>query len=108
MSATNGVNIALARSISYLYILPNDNPIGLISISPSTQYVIVAEGSSLQVMLVRTQGAFYRRGVDNISSLGGLRCGITLNYDQTINQYDQFELIGTDAIIIFSQLCFAF
>ena len=63
MSATNGGNIALARSISYLYILPNDNPTGLISISPSTQYVVVAEGSSVQVMLVRTQGAFYRVSV---------------------------------------------
>ena len=63
MSATNGGKIALARSISYLYILPNDNPTGLISISPSTQYVVVAEGSSIQVMLVRTQGAFYRVSV---------------------------------------------
>ena len=63
MSATNGGNIASVRSISYLYILPNDNPTGLISISPSTLYVVVAEGSSVQVMLVRTQGAFYRVSV---------------------------------------------
>ena len=48
------------------------------------------------------------QGRRQIFSLGWLRCGITLNYDQSINQYDQFELIRTDAIIIFSQLCFAF
>ncbi|KAI6651563.1 G protein coupled receptor 98-like protein isoform X1 [Oopsacas minuta] len=62
-SATNGGNLLQSRSIAYLYILPNDNPTGRISISPSTSYVVVEEGSSIQVSLLRTQGAFYRVSV---------------------------------------------
>ena len=63
VSATNGGNIAEVRSEAYLYILPNDNPTGRISISANTRYVVVEEGSSVQVTLLRSQGAFYRVSV---------------------------------------------